>query len=157
MHNATLSNYFDYPFGNRTQIPSFRIAVGGGRNFKQKEPIVLPVEITFLCEGASATLVDMDHGYACWFLRRILPDGTQQRVPPIAKAVDRKSPRVMSHRLAHRQSYKRSLDLSAMGDFSKPGTYRIQLVYGDGGIAEMDKGDWVGQFSSSVFEIKVSR
>jgi len=131
--------------------------VAGGRDFKPKEPIVLPVEITFLFEpDGSATLLDTDHGYACWGLCRILPDGTQQRVP-VAKGVDRESPGLRSHRLTHRQSYKRSLDLSAMCDFSKPGTYRVQLLYDDGWLADRNKGDWQGHFRSPVFEIKISR
>ena len=157
MHRATLSNYFDYPFGNRAQIHSFRIAVGGRRDFKPKEPIVLPVEIVFWYEGdASATLLDTEHGNACWGLNRILPDGTQQRVP-IAKGVDRGSLEVKLHRLTHRQSYKRLLDLSAMCDFSKPGTYRVQLLYDDGWIADKNKGDWLGSFLSPVFVIKISQ
>jgi hypothetical protein len=157
MHRATLSNYFDYPFGNHAQICSFRIAVGGRRNFKPKQPIVLPVEIVFWCEGnANATLLDTEHESACWGLHRILPDGTQQRVP-IAKGLDRGSPEVKLHRLTHRQSYKRLVNLSAMCDFSKPGTYRVQLIYDDGWIADRFKGDWQGRFSSPMFEIKISQ
>jgi hypothetical protein len=157
MHHATLSNYFDYPFGSRAEIYSFRITVGGGRDFKRKEPIVLPVEILFLFErDASATLLDTEKGHACWGVNRILPDGTQQ-VVPIAKGVGRNSPDVRSHRLTHRQSYRRSLDLSAMCDFSMPGTYRVQLLYDDGWIADVDRGDWQGNFRSPVFEVRISR
>jgi len=157
MHHATLSNYFDYPFGDRTEIHSFRIVVRGRRDFKPKEPIVLPVEVVFWFESdVIATLLDTEHGHACWGLCRILPDGTQQ-VVPIAKGVDRESPAVKLHRLTHRQSYHRSLDLSAMCDFSKPGTYRVQLFYDDGWIANRDKGDWQGSFRSPTFDIKISR
>jgi hypothetical protein len=153
---ARLSDYFNYPFGKRTQIRPFRIALGGGRDFKQKEPIVLPVDITFLCEGASATLLDTDHGNALWGMRCILPDGTQN-VTPIDRPILRNSPDLKTHFLTDRKSYQRSLDLSAMADFSKPGTYRVQLVYDSFSIADTEKGDyWVGSFRSPVFEIKIS-
>ncbi len=155
MHHATLANYFDYPFGGRTELHSFQVAVKGEREFNPKQTVVLPVEVTFLCEGESATLLDTDHGHACWGLRRILPDGTRHEVA-IARGLKRNSPEVISHCLAHRQSYGRSLDLSAMADFSRSGTYRVQLVYADGWLADRRKGDWVGEFRSPVFEIKVS-
>ena len=80
----------------------------------------MPVEITFWCESESATLLDTEHGHAFWGLRRILPDGTRQEERAVGKAkpFDRTSPKVKLHRLGHRQSYERSLDLSAMADFS---------------------------------------
>ena len=42
-----------------------------------------------------------------------------------------------------------------MVDFSKPGTYRVQLLYYNERIADRNRGDWVGQFSSPVVEIKL--
>ena len=84
MLHATLSNYFDYPFGNRAEISSFKITVGGRREFKQKEPIVVPITITFLNEyDDSVEMLDTDHGYACWGLFCIAPDGTQPNLRPL--------------------------------------------------------------------------
>jgi hypothetical protein len=155
MHLATLSNYFNYPFGNLAAIPSFQIAMGNPRTFKQGERVVLPVEVTFLFEfGETAALIDTEHGHEFWRLAGISPDG--KKWDGLKGARKRPKPTdLKTHRLAHRQSYKRSLDLSAMGDFSKPGKYRLQLLYDTGGLADEDKGEWIGEFSGPVFEINI--
>jgi hypothetical protein len=51
--------------------------------------------------------------------------------------------------------YRRRLDLSRLHDFSRPGTYTVQLTYDNYGVAERSKGYWVGSFSSPVFEVVV--
>jgi hypothetical protein len=177
---ATLSNYFEFPFGERTEVPSFQIKVGGPPSFKRGEPVGVPVEVTFLHgsgeviardqygtpigpdpvaflarTGGTATLVDTERGHAAWGLRRVLPDKTREVVPP-DKAAKAGPGGLAAHRLAHRQSYKRALNLSEMCDFSKPGAYRVQLVYDNARVADKDKGEWVGLFSGPVFEINVS-
>ena len=51
MYGATLSNYFGYPFGNRAEVPSIQISVGGPKHLKRHEAAVVTVETTFLCEA----------------------------------------------------------------------------------------------------------
>ncbi len=175
MYRATLSNYFGYPFGNRAEVPSIQISVGGPKHLKRHEAAVVTVETTFLCEGAEVTLVDSERGHLAWGLHRILPDGSREIVEvaidgakqwtqpdgtryivPPEKAVRPGPAELRLHKLGHRQSYKRQLDLSSMCDFSKPGTYRVQLFYRDGWIADPKKGEWAGGVTSPVFEVTIS-
>lgn len=156
MHAATLSNYFDYPFGSRTQMPSFQIAIGRSYAFKQHEKMVLPFEIRFLDNvGTAVTLLDMEGETAFWGLRRILPDGKREFVWP-ARVGSRESRTLKSHVLNKKQPYARSLDISALCEFSKLGTYRVQLIYDSGWLADRTKGEWPGSFCSPVFELKVT-
>jgi hypothetical protein len=176
-YRATLSNYFEYPFGDRVKVPAFEISAGGPRMFKQNERVVLPVRIAFrVVTGDVATLVDTQQAHIVWGLKRLLPDGTREVVGvatsafgapytspdgthviiPAREVVRPGAADLTIHRLANGQSYERSLDLSSMCDFSKPGKYRVQLVYGNGAVADREKGEWVGTFTGPVFEINVS-
>ena len=155
MHNATLENYFDFPFGDRSDMPSFQIATRHKFNFKQHARIAISVEIQFIDNfGTTVKILDMAGGTDCWGLNRILPDGKRERVAATRKAT-RQSPNFKSIVVDKTHPYKRSLDLSALADFSKLGLYRVQLMYEDGWLAIREKGEWVGSFASPPFEIEV--
>ena len=63
---ATLSNYFDFPFGDRTERHAFQMGVGKSFTFKARERVVVPVEIAFFAEGgATEKLPDMDDPRQC--------------------------------------------------------------------------------------------
>jgi hypothetical protein len=51
--------------------------------------------------------------------------------------------------------YEREIDLGKLHDFSKPGEYRVQLLYNSGGHPEADRSVWDGSFDSPVFTIIV--
>ena len=172
-YHATLSNYFDYPFGNRPELPPFQITVKGPVAFKRTERVVVPIEVT--APGEGETLVDTDRGDMVWSLNRTLPDGSVETVTvpmegpeervspngiyrvPARKAVRPGPAELKLHRVGYRRPYTRSLDLSAMCDFSKPGKYCVRLFYDNGRIADGDKGEWVGTFSGPEFDINVAR
>ena len=155
VHCATLTNYFDYPFGNHPQIPSFQLTTGHAYTFKSGERVVVPLTIHFWDEsGAVVKLLDMEDAHAFWGLRRILPDGKRDNVRA-SRDVARDSPRSASHRLTHGQTYTRSLDLSSIADFSTKGVYHVQLIYENWRIADAAKGEWPGSFSSPVFDVKI--
>ena len=155
MHTATLANYFDYPFGDSAQIPSFHVTTGHAYSFKPGQRIVVPVEIGFWDEnGDTVKLIDVEGGRSFWGLRRTLPGGKREYVQA-KRDVARDSPRVAAHLLTHGQSYERSLDLSTIADFSATGAYHVQLIYENWQAADAAKGDWRGSFSSPVFDVKV--
>jgi hypothetical protein len=177
LNYATLSNYFDYPFGDRVAVPAFEISVGGHRKFKKDEQIILPVEVTFRnLPGEIATLVDSREGNFVWGLKRVLPDGKREIVDvarsdwgspytspdgthfiiPVRKPMRPSAVELRFHRLSNGKSYTRAINLSAMCDFSKPGKYRLQLIYENGAIADAKKGEWVGKFSGPVLEVTVT-
>jgi hypothetical protein len=191
LYNAKLSNYFSFPFGDSASVPSFQVTVGGLRNFKRRERMLLSVNVEFLFEdpgesaglvggpGEGVKLVDTERGHLVWGLRRVLPDGTREWVQvarpdppdwapqrgfpdrsreiiPAEKAVRPGPGELKLHHLTHRKSYERSLDLSEMCDFSKPGTYHVQLIYENDWIADKKRGEWAGRFTSPVFEVTIT-
>jgi hypothetical protein len=176
---ATLGNYFDAPFEGETQISAFDVEVASRYTFRQSDPVVVPVNVIFRQRpGISATLMDTERGHLVWSLRRVLPNGTREIIgvaceqraegtlqetfsdgtrrlwsPGIAARTGPDNLR--SHRLTNGMSYKRSLNLSEMCGFSKPGAYRVQLEYAAGHIADPDKDEWVEGFTSRVFVVNV--
>jgi hypothetical protein len=180
LYCATLDNYFSYPFGNETQVAAFEVGVARSYDVKQGGSVVVPVEVTFRERSElSATLVDTERGHDCWELNRVLPNGNRETIrvgassnrsgstkrelcdgtelfEPGKTIVRPSADNLCRYRLTNGKSYKRSLDLAEFGDFSKPGTYRVQLVYDNGQVASREKDEWVGSFTSRVFEIKIS-
>ena len=51
--------------------------------------------------------------------------------------------------------YEREIDLGRFSDFSRPGEYRIQIIYDSGGHPEREKGEWDGGFTSPVFTVVI--
>jgi hypothetical protein len=51
--------------------------------------------------------------------------------------------------------YEREIDLGRLFDFSKPGEYRVQLIYNSGGHPEGKNEVWDGDFTSPVFTIVI--
>ena len=166
MHGATLSNYFDFPFGERTQIPGFEIRTAATHTFGKGRAITLPLEVIFLPEGPAVAILDASNEVGFWGLRRILPNGERELVrAPFEESVYRskeredtvagirRSPSLRLHVLSHDHVYRRSLDLSELCDFEEIGTYRVQIFYM--GIADGGEGGWTGTFSSPVFEIEI--
>ncbi len=152
---ATLANYFDYPFGDLTEISSLQIVIAPAYTFKPGQRRLVSAKICFWHEGGgSLQLVDVENGYECWGLRRTSPNGKREDARAGVGA-DRDSHRVTAHRLTDGQSFDRSLDLSAFADFSARGIYHVQLIYYSGGVGHAEKGDWCGSFSSPVFDVKI--
>jgi hypothetical protein len=176
---ATLSNYFDHPFGEQTIISAFDARVAATYRFKQGEPVLIPFDVTYSSFlKSSVTLVDTERGNAVWGLGRFLPDGSrdgvgpgvrrrvgdsrtttsingERRPAPVGRGGRTAPGDLQRHRLSDGQSYKRSLVLSEMCDFSKPGRYRVQIEYDNGQAADDSKGEWVGRFTSRDFEVNI--
>jgi hypothetical protein len=51
--------------------------------------------------------------------------------------------------------YRRMLEIGKLGDFAKPGEYRVQLDYESTYLADRQEGLWVGSFSSPVFTVVI--
>ena len=51
--------------------------------------------------------------------------------------------------------YEREIDLGRFSDFSKPGEYRVQIIYDSGGYPEREEGEWDGGFTSPVFTVVI--
>ena len=78
---ATLANYFAYPFLSETEISAFDIVVSPSYDFNESERVVIPVEVRFRQRPRiSVTIVDTERGSLVWGLNRVLPDGTREIV-----------------------------------------------------------------------------
>jgi hypothetical protein len=51
--------------------------------------------------------------------------------------------------------YRRMLEIGKLGDFARPGEYRVQLDYASTYLADRKEGPWVGSFSSPVFTVVI--
>lgn len=157
-YRATLSNYFSYNFGGETSVFSLQaMPKAPADSYQPGQKIELPVEVKFLTNGDnSIVLPDCDNSTALWYLKRITPEGKREMVINTA-ARDPKSLKPTAHELKTFGSYRRSIDLTSLADFSIPGTYRVQLIYNNYHIADQNRGQWPGAFSTEPFEIKISR
>ena len=73
-----------------------------------------------------------------------------------ARAAVRAQDRWQVFALSAAEPYQRTVDLSGLHSFSRPGTYRVQLFYDNGWVAERARGEWIGSFTSSVFEVVIT-
>ena len=51
--------------------------------------------------------------------------------------------------------YEREIDLGHIADFTRPGEYRVQIVYDSGGHPHGDESVWDGHFTSPVFTVVI--
>ena len=172
-YHATLSNYFDYPFGNRPELPPFQITVKGPVAFKRTERVVVPIEVT--APGEGETLVDTDRGdrlepepnLARWqcgdgngsdggargtrFPEWNLPRTGEEGRSPGARGIEVASRRLPPALYAVARPFRDVRLLQAGGSIA------FWLFYDNGRIADGDKGEWVGTFSGPEFDINVAR
>ena len=115
----------------------------------------------------TVTLIDSPSSCGLWGIR---VDFQGQRTAKPAKASDdayhAKDRETVRPRLLHETTwndisltsstpYHRKIDLTRLHEFAAKGTYRVQLTYDNGWLADRDKGHWIGSFSSPVFEVVV--
>jgi hypothetical protein len=51
--------------------------------------------------------------------------------------------------------YAREIDLGRLADFSRPGEYRVQIIYSSGGHPDEKKDEWDGLFTGPVFTVVI--
>jgi hypothetical protein len=116
---------------------------------------------------------DQPDSTAFWGLRVETPDGSRVEKYPSSRSVvttevltlpdgrretttsqpPRRPYRVFN--LSPSSPYERTLDLGRFHDFSKPGAYRVQVIYSSGGHPDDEKGEWDGDFTSPVFTVVI--
>jgi len=172
-HRATLANYFTDEFGSRTSLCPFRVATDREScRFKQGDPVLVQVEITVLSEDLSIKLPVQEKEQICWHLRVVNPEGVRETASPLnyAKLFPQGRNREIEqdvrrryreehplrvHQLSKGNPFRRTVCLSDIYDFSRSGTYKAQLRYGTGFLADKDKGEWSGSFAGFVFTIEI--
>ncbi len=184
MYEATLSNYFRHDFGNQTSVHALEVVPLKTRfEFARGAPVVVPIRVVFLSDeehadpkatGPIVKLADQPDSTAFWGLR---VESTREQIAkypsgrdvvtmtiettPDGKTTTRTSqpPRIPYEvfNLSPSTPYKRYLDLGRLHDFSKPGEYRVQVLYSSGGHPDREKDEWDGSFDSPVFTVVVQK
>lgn len=166
---ATLSNYFAYDFSNRAGLPGFDLkSAQNAFVFGPRDAVVIPITVRFLPKKAMVALLDTIDGQGLWGLKIVDPDAKQVVVPAPASALalasknwDRSSATyrdkhaIKSVILDAAHPYLRDVDLSKLYAFTRPGTYKMQIVYDNTGAAYHRPTEWQGRFSSSAFTVTV--
>jgi len=163
---ATLTNYFDHPFGNAPQLGAFKIRTKADNfTFAKDAPKVISVGVHFMPEESSARLLDLSETLDFWAIRVVTPTG--ERIYRYAKGYDltqkdqkakqayRARKDLVSVEVKNGKPYQRSLDLDRLFDFSKPGVYKVLLSYHNDWLADFDKKEWVGGFGGQVFTVTI--
>jgi hypothetical protein len=81
-----------------------------------------------------------------------------QSTPDGKTVSSRTQPAAVKYQVLHlspSSPYEREIDLGRLADFSRPGEYRVQIIYDSGGHPSGDKEVWDGHFTSPVFTIVI--
>lgn len=176
MLNARLNNYFDYDFGSAAQLPAFEISVETNHLvFGPEDKIEIPVTIKFREPGVTVKLPDTTNGEEMWSIQMITPSGERLRsgaklnrlgraVTEVLRQQYRALPDFKIAEVSTTNSYLRTIALSHLSDFSKPGEYRFRLCYSSSGWAwEQSEHEghgiktdiWDGTFCSANFTLTI--
>lgn len=165
VHLATLSNYFEYEFGEETILFALDIVTErASYEFEAGGPMAVEAEVKFSIPNRTIMLVDLPVRLYLWGLRVVDPDG--EMIVVEAARVSRHDPEgldlyrpdqdLVVHRIEDGSPYRRRTDITRLHDFSKIGTYRVQFVYDSHGLADRRKGAWEGSFSGPAFVVEVT-
>lgn len=169
MQQATLGNYFAFPFEGRTRRSALQIVPERlDYEFGREDDKRISVEVRFYHEGDQLRLADAADENVFWRARAILPDGTRtrgvaSRNESIYDARDREKARedalnaadLRMRELDHEHPYRRTINLDELLQFSQPGTYRLRLYYSNEYLLDRESGSWLGGFSSPVMTVRI--
>ncbi len=106
-----------------------------------------------------AKFADQPGGIDFWHLRVESADEQVTRSPPESENVTKnRRPARLRYKvveLSPSKPYERELDLDRLFDFSKPGEYRVQIVYDSDVKPDPKMGAWDGSFTSPVFTVEI--
>lgn len=158
-YRATLDNYFrDFSKDSLGKPGLYIQAVKDHYSFQPKGPKVIEVEMKMLRMDSpeSIRIPDISSKQECWSMEYIDPDGTfhfvvsDNRGHPAAN-------RPTVHILTPAQSYRRHIDLNAIAHFTKPGVYKVAMLFDNDGVKNPGPEDWTGELSGQSFEVSISQ
>jgi hypothetical protein len=179
IYEATFSNYFQYDFGDAPEVQAFEVVpLRSSFEFARGARVVVPVRVVFhhnpdiaqarwrkaVAEGRplpkpmppSEKFADQPEGIEFWGLRVVTANDQIENIP-----TSRSRPPAADYRiidLSPSSPYERELDLGRLADFTKPGEYRVQIIYNSynsGGHRGKDRSVWDGHFTSPVFTVVI--
>jgi hypothetical protein len=166
MLQATFGNYFDFPFGNHTELPAFDVVpLKTSFVFARNGP--KPVEFEVRFESATAAvLADQARGTDFYSLvvprgqtpeeeQRTLEQDLRRLVGPSKVPVQGV---VITHQVDQSHPYRKQIDLDKLYQFDRAGRYRVHLVYSTDFVeqaASMPAGAWLGGFGGEAFDVEI--
>jgi len=197
VYGATLSNYFQYDFGNHTSALALEVVPVKARfEFAPGARVVVPVQVVIhhdpdagpprrrklddkgrpnpKPEPPSVKFADQPGGTDFWGLRVESSDSQVEKRPPDRRTITvsatttpdgktvstRSQPPAVKYEvvnLSPSSPYAREIELGRFFDFSKPGEYRVQILYDSGGHTDGAKEVWDGGFTSPVFTVVIRK
>lgn len=166
---ATLNNYFAKGAPEVTGSSAFDIVPEKSvYRLSATEPKIINITVKFLPEDHKVILADFSDSTDMWSIK-VVGQGGKRVVARAAAAkavLDaedhdaagaelRKDPRFSTFVVDAMHSHNRSIDIGKLYNFSRPGKYRVQIIYSSMGIADKDKGQWPGYFTGQVFTVVV--
>jgi hypothetical protein len=176
MVQANLTNYFDFNFGQSSQLAAFEIQLPTNNFvFSLKQDVEIPVTIKFLRTTETVKLPDFKDSVEFWRIKCISPSSErvaasgktdkvgEEKDFELLKKKYRDLPDFRVVELSSDHPYTRNLSLSKLVDFSHPGIYRVRLSYDSAAWAwDRDSSGrgtrndlWGGYFSSPVFTVTI--
>lgn len=176
MLNARLSNYFDFDFGSAAQLPAFEISAETNHLvFRPEDKIEIPLTIKFREPGVTVKLPDTTNGEEMWAIQMITPSGERLRSSAKVNRLGRADTEALRQQyralpdfkiaeVSVTNSYSRTIALSHLSDFPKPGEYRFRLWYSSSGWASersehevrgIKTDIWDGSFCSPIFTLTI--
>ncbi|CAG0930388.1 hypothetical protein TFLX_01706 [Thermoflexales bacterium] len=167
---ATLTNYFDYNFGEQVYLPGFDLLTDQtDYAFVPAGSKIITATIKFLPATDSAQLIDLKDSTDLWGIRILDSAGHNfDQLPKLAQSFAQSSSRqksMLQYRgrpdfyrftVNHTQTYTKSIDLDDLFNLSVPGVYQVQLIYNDASLVDRDHWEWGGSFAGKVFTVTVT-
>ncbi len=169
---ATLANYFDYDFGTSVVLPALDIVPEQtSYEFTQIGNKTIQVTVRFLRNYADEPVVRLVDISApeVWAIRVRTPAGERIYSPSAssqfvsnsenrekARQVYRAQQDLQAVEVSKTHPYTRMIDLDSLFAFSQVGVYKVQLLYENNDIAERDRDEWIGLFSSQPFTVTIT-
>ncbi len=187
-YRATLANYFERDFGDRTDLPAIDIVPRAKRfEFAPGDRVVVLIRVS-----SSSTIAMLHGGSSGSRQAAAAGDPGPQPAPPSIKFADQpdtpnfwglrvetsskhfemfppgdgyamptghQQPPAAAHQvfdLSPSLPYPREIDLGRiLADVTRPGEYRVQILYDSSKYADRDKGEWDGFLTSPVFTVVI--
>jgi hypothetical protein len=167
---ATLTNYFDYNFGERVYLPGFDLLTNqASYTFAPADSKTVSVIIKFLPATDSAQLIDLKDSTDLWGIRILDSAGHSiDQLPRLTQSLNKSADRqklVQQYRdrpdfyritINHTLAYTKSIELDDLFSLSVPDVYQVQLIYNTASIVDRDHGEWSGSFAGNVFTVTIT-
>jgi len=163
----TLENYFRYPFGPEgvTGFPAIWLHAGAAPyTFRKGQPVEVEAVIEVMPRSSPAiiSIPEIDSTQECWQVRSIDPEGVRSETARNVPEGPHSPESISMQAIAVGDRYRRTVDLSKMMRFDKPGVYTVQLRFANDALSRRRSGEpvdlavWTGFLEGEKFTIEIA-